>query len=213
MRIKKKTTKTTILVLILILSLFLNAFLLYQSVQRNRVRRVVDGDSFDLTDGRRIRLLGIDAPDRNRCLYQASKDRLEQLINNRRVRLADLITDDYGRILANVYVNKQFVNLILVEEGLAKFSYVSSPQYLKLKQASIAAKNNRLGIYSPACQNTQAPTNCLIKGNLRAGDKVYHLPDCPNYMQVVIDEAFGDQWFCSEAEAEQHGFRKADGCQ
>ncbi|OGK12986.1 hypothetical protein A3C98_03275 [Candidatus Roizmanbacteria bacterium RIFCSPHIGHO2_02_FULL_37_15] len=63
----------------------------------------MDGDSFDLKDGRRIRLLSLDAPEKNRCFYPESRERLKSLILNKKVRLKDVLTDDYGRNLANVF--------------------------------------------------------------------------------------------------------------
>ena len=209
---KKSFPVIRVLIICLIFSVLFNLLLLRQKSEQNRVKRVVDGDSFDLADGRRIRLLGIDAPDRGRCLYQEARSRLSQLVANKKVRLTDVVIDDYGRILANVFVGKTLTNQVMVEEALAKFSYVSSPQYQKLKQSAAIAKGNKIGIYSPLCQNTVSKTDCQIKGNLRAGEKVYHLPDCKNYHQVIIDEAFGDQWFCTETEAQTQGFRKATGC-
>lgn len=202
-----------ILGLLLILSVLLNLLLLYQQNEKNRVIRVIDGDSFDMVDGRRIRLLGIDAPERNYCYYQEARHRLSQLINNKKVRLTDLVTDDYGRILANVFVSRTLVNQIMVEEGMAKFTYVTSPYYQQIKQASIRSKNGKKGIYSPLCQNTTPVTDCQIKANISStGDKIYHLLACRDYGQTTINEAFGDQWFCSENEAIGAGFRKSKLC-
>lgn len=45
-------------------SLCLNIFFLCQQYERLRVVLVPDGDSIQLSDGRRVRLLGIDAPAR-----------------------------------------------------------------------------------------------------------------------------------------------------
>lgn len=196
-------------------------------MENYRVVRVVDGDSLDLKDERRIRLLSLDAPDRDRCLYDEARERLKELVLGKRVKLADVVIDDYGRILANVFLigfrvgpyfgrseraNSVFVNKILIEEGLAKFTYVSSPYYEELKETAKEAKQEKRGIYSSICRSTEPIDECNIKGNTRHGDKVYHLPHCKNYKQVIIDEAFGDRWFCSEEEAQKEGFRKAGGC-
>lgn len=49
---------------------------------------------------------------------------------------------------------------------------------------------------------------CLIKGNInRAGQKIYHVPGSPSYDQTQINEAQGERWFCSEAEAVAAGWR------
>lgn len=56
-----------IILLILLISLIGNGWSAVERWQRTRVVAVPDGDSLQLKDGRRIRLLGIDAPERGRC--------------------------------------------------------------------------------------------------------------------------------------------------
>jgi len=54
---------------------------------------------------------------------------------------------------------------------------------------------------------------CEIKGNINdSGEKIYHLPGCDSYVQTQIDESRGERWFCSEAEAQSAGWRKALNC-
>lgn len=55
-------------------------------------------------------------------------------------------------------------------------------------------------------------TECLIKGNISSGGKIYHLPGCGSYDKTVIDENSGEKWFCSESEALVAGWRKAKNC-
>lgn len=199
--------------LIIIISFVLNFFLVYQFLNRRKVEKVIDGDSLDLRGGMRIRLLGVDAPEQGRCMSYHAQERLEQLVLNKRVALKDKIKDNYGRILANVFIGNIFVNKVLAEEGLARFEYIKSPYYDEMKLAQKQAKSGKLGIYSPLCRiTTIQDVDCPIKGNSRAGKKVYHLPGCPNYTEVIVDESYGDHWFCSENEAQAAGFRKAGGC-
>ena len=51
----------------------------------------------------------------------------------------------------------------------------------------------------------------LIKGNisLSTGEKIYHVPGGEFYDRTVIDEAKGERWFCTEAEAVAAGWRKS----
>lgn len=200
-------------VFLLVISLLLNFFFIYQNLERNRVVRVVDGDSIQIKDGRRIRMLGIDAPERGRCMADEARQRLIKLTLGKRTRLTDTVTDDYGRTLANVWVGRILVNKILVEEGLAKFVYVSSPYYDEIKSVYQKAKMEKLGIFSQMCKSDIPKTDCVIKGNINPqGVKVYHVPGCDQYKQVIVDEAFGDKWFCNESEAQRAGFRRAAGC-
>ena len=51
---------------------------------------------------------------------------------------------------------------------------------------------------------------CRIKGNVsRRGTRIYHVPGGASYAKTRIDEAKGERWFCSEAEARAAGWRRA----
>ncbi len=71
------------------------------------VEMVEDGDTFDLRNGARIRMLLIDSPGRGKDGYKEAGEFLEELIKGKRVWLEyDRYQDDkYGRILAWVWIN------------------------------------------------------------------------------------------------------------
>lgn len=194
------------------ISIIFNIYFLLDRLARVEVTRVVDGDSFELKDGRRIRLLGLDAPELENCMGPEAKDALKVLIEGKKIRLKNETRDDYGRVLANVFTGHVLVNDEMVKRGLSRFIYVSSPYYNKLKNAQDQAKAQGLGIFSPLCRNDISRTDCIIKGNLKEGKKLYHLPGCFNYKEVIIDESYGDRWFCSEEEAIASGFTKTQAC-
>jgi endonuclease/exonuclease/phosphatase family metal-dependent hydrolase len=52
----------------------------------------------------------------------------------------------------------------------------------------------------------------LVKGNVSAGRRLYHLPECPSYEDTRIDELEGERYFASEAEALAAGWQKAGNC-
>jgi micrococcal nuclease len=213
-------------------SLLLNVFVIHLEWERSRVVAVVDGDSIQLADGRRVRLLGLDAPEKGRCGYEEAKLRLTRLALGRHARMKDTVLDDYGRILANVIVDQPFdewmeylyhrfiardgkmptayLNRVMVEEGLAKWSSVSSQYKEVLTKAHEVAVTGKSGIYSDACRPKIAPFGCEIKGNIRNGVSTYFLPTCKYYTIVSVDLSYGDRWFCSEKEAIAAKFEK--GC-
>ena len=99
------------------------------------VRRVVDGDTIELLDGRRVRYLGIDTPEvRRRAgvgegwvvdpepFAEEATAFNRRLIEGRRAHLEyDRQTHDrFGRILAYVYVEDVMVNAELLRAGLAE---------------------------------------------------------------------------------------------
>lgn len=53
--------------------------------------------------------------------------------------------------------------------------------------------------------------DCTIKGNISSkGDKIYHTMGSPSYALTIINENKGERWFCSEDEAIDAGWRKAE---
>lgn len=58
---------------------------------------------------------------------------------------------------------------------------------------------------------TPVPPCDIIKGNISAnGRKLYHAPGMANYNQVKIDESKGEMFFCSEQEAVDSGWTRAN---
>lgn len=53
--------------------------------------------------------------------------------------------------------------------------------------------------------------NCNIKGNVsyNTSERIYHVPSDPYYGSTTIDTAYGERWFCSEAEARAAGWRRS----
>jgi micrococcal nuclease len=89
------------------------------------VQRVVDGDTIVVAlggpRGTKVRLIGIDTPERDECLYRAAANRMRALVDGRSVRLVRDVseTDRYGRLLRYVYVGTRSVNATMVSEGFA----------------------------------------------------------------------------------------------
>jgi hypothetical protein len=54
-------------------------------------------------------------------------------------------------------------------------------------------------------------SGCDIKGNVSidSGERIYHVPGQRYYDETVIRQAYGERWFCSEAEARRAGWRKS----
>lgn len=199
--------KRQVLLILLLASLVLNAGFLIQSWRSHIVVSVPDGDSLQLRDGRRVRLLGLDAPEKGRCMSNQARELLSSVAKNKHVRLKDTVTDDYGRVLADVFVRGVSVNRQMLSSGFARSTGGA------YKAEADAAKAKKLGIYSAECRSDIPSGDCTIKGNIREGKPVYYLPVCKYYDQVIVDESFGDAWFCTEKEARTAGFTNAPSCQ
>ncbi len=204
------------------------------------VTRVIDGDTIEVAiDGgrARVRYIGIDTPETVHpsqpigCYGAEASARNKALVEGKRVRLERDIsdTDHYDRLLRYVYVDDVFVNLSLVTEGYAHAStYPPDVKYTELfLAAQRAARASEKGLWGAVCAEpsvsksatpvvspiTDPSASCVVKGNINLDDvRIYHLPGCQSYHQTVINEAAGERWFCSEAEALEAGWRKARNC-
>lgn len=158
--------------------------------------------------------VGIDSPEKGRCMAEEARAKLVELVQGKHVRLKEIVKDDFGRQLGMVFASDTLLQQELVGAGLARNrAATSNPYYRVLTDAQEVAKSNKLGIWSDACRGkTSGKEDCTIKGNTRAGKKQYYTTDCETYEQVIVDTAFGDFWFCSEGEAVTAGFTPAASC-
>ena len=107
----------------LLLLLTLATLPVHAAMLTGRVVRVIDGDTIVVLDPdkvqRRIRLQGIDAPERHQAYGTKSRAYLSELVAGRTVEVAFSKYDRYGRILGKVIVNGEDENLEQVEAGMA----------------------------------------------------------------------------------------------
>jgi len=165
--------------------------------------------------------MGVDAPEYNRCAGKEAKDRLKQLIFDKKVILKEEEQETFGRSLALVYQNGTLINEIILKEGWGRPDYRKNSQRDILTAAFHEAQSKKVGIWSSLCRIsanstdlTDSTNNCLIKGNIDKNSykKFYHLPECLHYNEIIIEKDIGERYFCSEAEAIAAGFKKAAGC-
>ena len=55
----------------------------------------------------------------------------------------------------------------------------------------------------------RSSSGCTIKGNISARGRIYHMPGDDFYAKTGINLAKGERWFCTEAEAQAAGWRRA----
>ncbi|NNC86443.1 MAG: nuclease [Bacteroidia bacterium] len=124
------------------------------------VKKVVDGDTFITTQNETIRLIGIDAPEKQRYAEEAelfaaeSTYFLDSLISGQRVKLMfDVETYDvYDRTLAYVFTEDSvFVNEHMLKNGMAyNFPFAPNLKYaFQFKQTERKARKSKVGIWNP----------------------------------------------------------------
>ena len=118
------------------------------------VSRVSDGDSFRCSDGRRVRLIGVDSPESRQQPFgeKARAALLKLLPPGTVVRLEPDVasTDRYGRTLAHVWERSTLVNEAMVREGWAVlYTVPPNVRYAdRLKAAQEEARARRTGLWS-----------------------------------------------------------------
>src|SRR3989339_93769 len=136
------------------------------------IKYVIDGDTFVLDTGERIRLIGVDTPELNgagkdddECLAEWAQIRMKELLGAGKLNLVldpGMDKDKYGRSLRYVYADNLFINEQLALEGRAKIFFgepyfencpVAEDMERKniIIEAGKAAQGAKRGIYSSFC--------------------------------------------------------------
>ena len=93
------------------------------------VDKVIDGDTFDISSGDRVRLADINAPERNQTGYSEARDYLVALVNGKTVYLD--VDDKYTydttgtRLVCMVYLDYNSTHYLNVNEDLVVRGYAS----------------------------------------------------------------------------------------
>ncbi|WP_050929351.1 thermonuclease family protein [Aestuariivita boseongensis] len=189
--------------------------------------RVIDADTWDV-GGTRVRLFGIDAPERDQTctrpsgevwecgLWSSAQTRAE--FDGAWAQCEALDRDRYGRVVARCAVRGRDVARVLVQSGWA-YAYRRYSMDYDLDEKGAAVRG--VGLHGSSAQapaefraERRAPETpdrtCAIKGNISAsGKRIYHMPGQEHYRQTQINPAKGERWFCSEAQAQAAGWRRA----
>lgn len=141
----------------LIYILFLTTFVCFGTT--TKVKRIIDGDTFETETGEKVRLIGINAPEISDIFGQEAKQYLSDLIENQTVDLqSDNISNDrdrYQRLLRYVILDGVDINKKMVSDGFAfsylKYNFSKSSDY---EQAQNQAKETNKGIWGDSKKET-----------------------------------------------------------
>ena len=114
------------------------------------VDRVIDGDTSRLEGGRRVRYVGINAPEKGDPHAEEATLANRRLVEGKTVRLefGRSRQDQYDRLKAYVFVGDTFVNEALLRQGHAHFSPPAEEKYReRLCQAQQEARAAGVGIW------------------------------------------------------------------
>ena len=119
---------------------------------RGKVVKIADGDTFTLLTHDKqqvkVRLHGIDCPERAQDFGQVARQKLSDLVFNQQVRIIEKDIDRYKRTVAIVYTaDNRCVNEELLRAGLAWHyaEYDDNPKWAALEEE---ARRKRIGLWS-----------------------------------------------------------------
>jgi endonuclease YncB( thermonuclease family) len=132
-----------------ILLLFITASLHAEEI-RGKVVSIADGDTITVLDSEKvqykIRLEGIDAPERGQAFGTKSKEKLSELVGEKEVVVRWEKKDRYGRILGDVHLDDRLINLEMVQDGMA-WHYKQYSKSKELAEAEEEARKAKKGIW------------------------------------------------------------------
>lgn len=130
--------------------------------ERVQVAKVIDGDTFQIPGGSKVRMLGIDTPETKDprrsvgCFGKEASNKAKQLLDSKMVILQKDISekDKYDRLLRYVYLPLEdgsllFVNDYLVREGYANaLTYPPDVKFAEqFRRAEIEAREQKRGLW------------------------------------------------------------------
>ncbi len=159
---KYKKILTPIIAVLLLMVAIKSYLPSFQTEQKNgdlygpyAVTKIIDGDTIDINDkGKvRLRLIGINTPERDMPYYQEATDFTANLVKGKKVYLEydKERYDKYGRTLAYIYLEdgETMLNYQIIRAGWAKTINIK-PNTSKaglFKEAYEQAKKEKIGIH------------------------------------------------------------------
>lgn len=149
------------------------------SVTTAIVDYVIDGDTIELRNRERVRLIGINTPEIGQPYSSEAKNKLKELTEGKEVKLEKDITnrDQYNRLLRYIWLGDVLINLEMVRLGYAN-SYTYPPDVKYQDQIVVAereAREKKIGLWVPA-----ETSSCIIVSYMHAdaaGNDNYNLND------------------------------------
>lgn len=125
----------------------------HTSAQLTKAIRIIDGDTFVIESGDKVRLIGINAPEITDIMGIEAKQHLIELITGKYLFLkADHLSnerDRYSRLLKYVLIDSIDINEMMLKDGYAvaylKYKFDKPEEY---KKAQIYAETMSLGMWA-----------------------------------------------------------------
>ena len=120
---------------------------------KEKVKRVVDGDTIELANGQIVRYVGVNAPNNGEPFEEEATEANQKLVQGKTITLEyDAYTSDrFVRVLAYPFVNGKNVVVELARQGMVKVTIYEDRRKLKyqdeLLKAQDEAKKKKRGVW------------------------------------------------------------------
>lgn len=206
------------------LTLLLLTFTAQALTLQGKVVHIADGDTLTIliagNEQVKIRLAGIDTPERAQPFGNKAKQALAALAFQQEALVEVETKDKYGRAVGRVIAGGLDVNAELVRQGMA-WVYRKYTNDQKLFKLEAEAKQAKRGLWATddaiepwlwrkgkrTVDHDPSIDNGAIIGNKNS--HIYHLPNCQSY--YVVSEK-NRVMFTNEELAKASGYRKAGNC-
>ena len=175
--------------------------------------QVVDGDTIYLDNGKKVRFVGVNTPERGVEGYITSKNFVQKLCLNKEVGL-DIDdkkqNDKYGRTLAVVIVDGKNVNEMLLKEGLAEIMYMPPSEFYPYNWAGsgthVADTHSSSSSSSSTSSSDSSGTGSYV-ANGNSGK--FHVASCSSVSKMSENNKI---FFSSRDEAISQGYEPCKIC-
>lgn len=115
-----------------------------------KVIKIQDGDTFTMIFDNgfevKVRLNGIDSPEKKQAFSNKAKQALSAMIFQKKVRVYYSSKDRYGRVLGDVFVNGININHEMVRQGMA-WHFIKYSDDETLAKLEREARINKVGLW------------------------------------------------------------------
>ncbi len=176
--------------------------------------QVVDGDTIYLDNGKKVRFVGVNTPERGVEGYIASKNFVQKLCLNKEVGLDiddSKHSDKYGRTLAVVIVDGKNVNEMLLKEGLAEIMYMPPSEFYPYDWANsdthVADTHSSSSTSSSSTSSDSSSSSGSYIGNANTGK--FHVSGCSSVNKMSEKNKV---FFSSRNDAINQGYVPCKNC-
>ena len=124
-----------------------------------KVLRIIDGDTFEIGKGEKVRMIGINTPEESDIYGFEATNYLSDLILGKEINLIpdqeSKDRDRYGRLLRYTFIDSIDINKKMIEDGFAfaylKYKFTKKDEY---RNAQLSAQNSGFGIWGKSPKET-----------------------------------------------------------